>query len=91
MKKKLFILFLFILGFFSLYAEQSIEISGKIIHLEDSLEKIKEKFGSEEEYFEIPFEYNSDWDSVCYRYENFTVYTYRVTGMPYCIAVFGND
>ena len=43
MKKKLFILFLFILGFFSLYAEQSIEISGKIIHLEDSLEKIKEK------------------------------------------------
>ena len=91
MKKKLFILFLFILGFFSLYAEQSIEISGKIIHLEDSLEKIKEKFGSEEEYFEIPFEYNSDWDSVCYRYENFTVYTYRVTEMPYCIAVFGND
>ena len=26
-----------------------------------------------------------------HRYENFTVYTYRVTGMPYCIAVFGND
>lgn len=91
MKKNIFAFILFIFEFSLLNAEQSIEISGKTIHLEDSLVKIKEEFGHEKEYFEIPFEYNSEWDSLCYRYENFTVYTYRVTEMPYCIVVFGND
>ena len=41
--------------------------------------------------FVIPFEPNSDWDTICYKYETFTVYTSRVTKLPYKLEVFGND
>lgn len=91
MKKKVFILLTFLFVCFLANAENYIEISGNKISLDDSVEEIQKRFGKEKEFSIIPFEYNSNWDTFCFKYESFIVYSARVTKMPFKIEVFDKD
>ena len=74
-----------------LFSENYFEINSKKLSLDTSIIELQNLFGVQDELLVIPFEPNSDWDTICYKYETFTVYTFRVTKLPYKLEVFGND
>lgn len=85
--KKLYIFLLLIFNLNFLFSEDYIIIDNKKISLDSTIEEIQNLFGIQNELSVIPFEYNSDWDTFCYKYESFTVYSSRITKMPYRIEV----
>lgn len=85
--KKFYILLLLIFNLNFLFSEDYIIIDNKKISLDSTIEEIQNLFGIQNELSVIPFEYNSDWDTFCYKYESFTVYSSRITKMPYGIEV----
>ena len=89
--KKLYALLFFFINLNLLFSENYFEINSKKLSLDTSIIELQNLFGVQDELLVIPFEPNSDWDTICYKYETFTVYTSRVTKLPYKLEVFGND
>lgn len=90
MKKIILSLLILISNLYVLFSETIIQINNrKIIFEEYKIENIIEVFGQPIKKSVIPFEYNSDWDTICYEYESLTVFTSRITKAPYKIEISG--
>ena len=91
MKRNFILIALLVYSLFCLHAEDFIEVNNKKISLNHSIEQIQKEFGEQKELSFIPLENNSEWDTLCYKYDSFTVYSYRITKMPFKIEAFNKE
>ena len=78
--KRILSLFISLLFSVSLYSNPSmgITIGGISVSINEPMEDVVEKMGVPNRVEVVPWEYNHDWDEICYEYDNITVYFYRM-------------
>ena len=89
--KKSFIYILIFLNLSFLFADSYITINNQTISLDTSIKEIQGLFGIQKELDIIPFEQNPNWDTFCYKYADFTVYSSRITKLPFKIEIFSEN
>ena len=89
--KKSFIYILIFLNLSFFFADSYITINNQTISLDTSIKEIQGLFGIQKELDIIPFEQNPNWDTFCYKYADFTVYSSRITKLPFKIEIFSEN
>lgn len=91
--KKLFFFLITIFCIFSVYSEAKVRISDyeRLIEIDDKIEDLLGCLGEPNEISCTPFDANHDWDTLCYKYNDFWLYSYRAAKSVYRISVNNQD
>ena len=78
--KRVLSLFISLLFSVSLYSNPSVGITiGEIsVSIGENMEDVVKKMGVPNRVEVLPWEYNHDWDTICYEYGNITIWFYRI-------------
>ena len=91
--KKLFFFLITIFCIFSVYSEAKVRINDydRLIEIDDKIEDLLGCLGEPNEISCTPFDANHDWDTLCYKYNDFWLYSYRAAKSVYRISVNNQD
>ena len=92
MKKLCFFLITFFCVF-SVYSKAKVRIKdyNLLIEIDEKIEDLLAFIGEPNEISCIPFDANHDWDTLCYKYNDFWLYFYRAAKSVYRVSVNDKD